>query len=531
MRRNLPTGIQDFAKLRMGGQVYIDKTAYVWHLAQAGNPLFLARPRRFGKSLLLSTFKAYWEGRRDLFEGLDILALEDARTGAWASHAVFHLSFDGANYTIAGGLESKLNAQLRRWEKLWGTTDLQETLSDRLLDLIICAHEKTGSGVVVLIDEYDKPLLDVMEDSVLLAHNREVLRGFYGALKESDEHLRFLFVTGVTRFSKVSIFSEFNNLDEISLSADYAGICGITETELRECLAPEVEAFARARCLTLPEAYRALAARYDGYCFHPDGPDADGAERVYNPYSLMRSLKERRLGSFWFRTGTPTFLVRRVRSSHLTPREFAEADVYVDAERIEDYLVDDPDPVPLLFQAGYLTIRGWDEGSEAYRLGIPNVEVKRGLFASLLADCTGGASLSGSTSVTALKRHAEAGDADGMRDVLRALFAHIPYTSARDGQDPFENYFMAVIYITFLLLGTYVTCETHVATGRADVIVECTAHVWVMELKRDGTAAEALAQIEEKGYAARYAADARVLHKVGCSFSSKTRLMADWLAV
>jgi hypothetical protein len=279
------------------------------------------------------------------------------------------------------------------------------------------------------------------------------------------------------------------------------------------------------------ETLAALRERYDGYCFHPEGPKGKGAERVYNPYSLMRALDAARIGSYWFGTGTPTFLVRRIRDAGLDARRMEEGEVFADESYLMNYRAENPDPVPLLFKTGYLTIRGYDEDYGEYALGIPNREVREGLLEGLLCEYTGGASALSGTRVGDLRRRLDAGDADGVRDILAALFAGIPYTTAADGRDPFENHFQAVLYVTFLLLGLYVAVETRVAHGRVDVIVECRRHVWVMELKRDGTAADALAQIEDQGYALRYAADPRVLHRVGCSFDTKTRLLAEWEAV
>ena len=279
------------------------------------------------------------------------------------------------------------------------------------------------------------------------------------------------------------------------------------------------------------ETLAALRERYDGYCFHPEGPKGKGAERVYNPYSLMRALDAARIGSYWFGTGTPTFLVRRIRDAGLDARRMEEGEVFADEPYLMNYRAENPDPVPLLFQTGYLTIRGYDERRRRYALGVPNGEVSEGLLTGLLAEYAPAGAVGGGCDIYALDDCIESGDTDGMRDILAGLFAGIPYTTAGDGRDPFENYFQAVLYVTFLLLGLRVAVETHVAHGRVDVIVECRRHVWLMELKRDGTAAEALAQIEERGYALRYAADHRALHRVGCSFDTETRLLSEWEAV
>ncbi|MBR2065528.1 MAG: AAA family ATPase, partial [Kiritimatiellae bacterium] len=346
--------------------------------------------------------------------------------------------------------------------------------------------------------------------------------------KMADDHLRFAFLTGVTKFSKVSIFSDLNQLSDVSLERDYAAMCGITEVELLATFGPELGALASQLGMGPEGCLEALRAQYDGYCFHPDGPGG-GSERagrcVYNPFSLVNALQSRRLGSWWFGSGTPTFLVRRMREAELDPRRLTDGTIYVNEERLSDYRADDPDPVPLMFQAGYLTIRDADPRTGRYALAVPNGEVEWGLTRSLLPAWAPGYDAARGTDVLTLRRLVEAGDAEGMRDVLAALFASIPYTRA---DDPFENYFQAIIWLVFSLLGRYVQTEVRQARGRADVTIEARAHVWVLELKRDGTAAEALAQIEERGYAAPFAADPRRVHLVGAAFDSGTRLLADW---
>jgi len=475
----------------------------------------------------VSTMRAYFEGRRELFAGLDIERLEGDGPGAWTARPVFLLSFNGADYTREGGLEGKLDALLRGFERRWGGQgDGLDGLGfgprfQRLLEL---AHEGSGHRCAVLVDEYDKPLLEAMGDPALEERNRATLKGLYSVLKDADEHIRFAFVTGVTKFSKVSIFSDLNNLADISLERDYAAVCGITEGELLAGFAGELDALAGELGLGREECLGALRDMYDGYCFHPDGPDGEG-RRVYNPFSLLRALQSRRLGSYWFETGTPTFLAGRMRDAGLDPRRLVDGGVYATERRLSDYRADDPDPVPLLFQAGYLTIRSADARSGRYGLAVPNGEVEWGLVESLLPAWAPGYSESRGTDVFALWDLVEAGDTEGVRRVIEALFASIPYTRA---SDPFENYFQAVLWLTFTLLGRYVSCEVRQARGRVDCVVEARAHVYVIEFKRGGTAAEALGQIEERGYAAPYAADPRRVHRIGAAFDPETRLLADW---
>ena len=523
MPRKLPIGIQSFEKLREGGYLYVDKTAYVYRLVQEDTPYFLSRPRRFGKSLLVSTLRAYFEGRKDLFEGLAIEKLEGDGTGAWQARPVFHLEFTGGDYTQDGGLENRLDAMLRRFEGSWGMSGDGYGFGDRFRNLLEGAHEQTGHRCAVLVDEYDKPLLESMDNPALEDRNRATLKGFYSVLKGADEHIRFAFLTGVTKFSKVSIFSDLNQLRDISLDTDYDAICGITEGELLATFGPELDAMAEKRGEGAGECLCALRAQYDGYCFNPDGPAA--GSKVYNPFSLLNALQTKRLESYWFRTGTPTFLVKRLKQIKIEPRQLTDGTIYATSDRLSDYRADDPNPIPLLYQAGYLTIQDYDGRMGRYSLAVPNGEVEWGLFEHLLVEYAPGYGEFGGINVFTLADCVDVGDTDGMRRILEALFASIPYTRA---DDPFENYFQAVLWLVFTLLGRYVACEVHQAQGRADCIVETRDHVYVIEFKRDGTAAEALAQIEERGYAAPYAADTRQLHLIGCAFDSKTRTLSGW---
>ncbi len=381
MARKLPIGIQSFEKIRRDGFAYVDKTAYVHELAQAGVPAFLSRPRRFGKSLLVSTMRAYFEGRRELFEGLEIERLEAAAAEAegrepWVARPVFHLDFTGKDYRTVT-LEDVLGEQLSRWERAYGASGAI-TLGGRFQDLLEAVHAQSGHRVAVLVDEYDKPLLDVMGDDALLERNRGILKGFFSVLKKADDHLRFAFLTGVTKFSKVSIFSDLNQLRDITLSAAYAGACGITEGELVRCFGPELDSMADSLGTDTEGCLAALRAQYDGYRFHAKGPG------VYNPFSLLNALAEGELGSYWFATGTPTFLVRRMREACLDPRRLTDGTIYADEGRLSDYRVDDPDPIPLMFQAGYLTIRSADPWTGEYTLAVPNAEVRYGLTKGLL---------------------------------------------------------------------------------------------------------------------------------------------------
>ena len=427
---------------------------------------------------------------------------------------------------------------LRNWEAEY-SCDRQGTLSDRFQSLLKSAKKKTGKGCVVLVDEYDKPLLvggetrhpvapptlghpwpsEVLENNPLEEHNKAVFKGFFGTLKSYDEYLRFVFITGVTKFSKVSIFSDLNQLRDISLESDYAEICGITQQELEKVFAPEIAAMAKSQKIGQAECLTALKKFYDGYHFSPQG------EGVYNPFSLLNAFASREFRSYWFATGTPTFLVRRVREIRLDASRFTDRTLYADLDDLTDYRYENPNPIPLLYQTGYLTIWDYDERRQRYTLGFPNREVKYSFLKSLLPDFAPAAIPGRGTDIFSLDDCLEAGDTEGMRDILTALFASIPYTT---DDAPFEHYFQSVLYIVFTLLGQYVHCEVHSSRGRADCILETDKFVYIFEFKVGKSAKEALEQIEAKGYAAPYAADKRQVFKIGVSFDGEERKLAEW---
>ena len=348
-RRRLPIGVQSFVKLREGGFVYIDKTRYIYELTRKSTQYFLSRPRRFGKSLFLSTLKAYWEGRRELFTGLAIAELEKNNAEAWQPYPVFYFDFNKDSYQRNGALEDVLDEHLRGWEEFYGGKQGQ-TLGGRFRSLLQRAYEKTGRGCVVLVDEYDKSLLEVMGDSELEEHNKAVFKGFFSTLKSYDQYLHFVFITGVTKFSKVSIFSDLNQLDDITMKPAYAGICGITEQELLAYFAPEIKNLAAAQQLTEEDCLVSLRQMYDGYHF------ALRSQGVYNPFSLLNAFDSEMIGAYWFATGTPTFLTKQVKKVQLEASRFTNGNIYATEALMTDYRVDNPDPVPLLYQTGYLTI-------------------------------------------------------------------------------------------------------------------------------------------------------------------------------
>lgn len=378
MDRKLPIGIQGFEKIRTDHFLYVDKTAYIYQLVHNNVPYFLSRPRRFGKSLLLSALKAYWEGKKELFTGLAIEKLEAGNPDAWKSYPVFYFDFNGVNYLESDALERKLNYQLQEWEEAYSSENNQNTLGERFRKLLKKAKEKTGLRCVVLVDEYDKPLRDVMDRPELRAHNEEVFKGFFSTLKSFDEYIQFIFITGVSKFRKVSIFSDLNQLNDISLDENFACMYGITEAEMCRCFDQEIDMLAQRRNLSRQECLEELKRQYDGYCFYPD------AEGVYNPYSLLKCFFSKDFGSYWFETGTPTFLVKRLRDVCFDVRRFTDRTIFASESTLKDYTGDGLDPIPLLYQTGYLTISDYDAKRKRYTLSFPNEEVRYGFLESLM---------------------------------------------------------------------------------------------------------------------------------------------------
>lgn len=518
IKRELPIGVQSFEKLREMQCVYVDKTEYVYQLVHRVAPFFLSRPRRFGKSLLLSTLRAYWEGKKELFKGLAIEKLEEENTEAWKKHPVFYFDFNGANYQEET-IEKVLINHLNRWEEKYHVTTKSETLGGRFQNLLIRAYEKTGLRCVVLVDEYDKPLLDLIDNPELQEHNKAVFKGFFSNLKSCDDYIRFVFITGVTKFHKVSIFSDLNQLNDISLNEDFSSICGITEEEIKKYFSSEISILAAKQKIDETACLQILKEQYDGYHFCADGIG------VYNPFSLLKAFYEKRFGSYWFETGTPTFLVKALKNSNFDVRRLTNKTIYAGENALQDYTGDTLIPTPLLYQTGYLTITEFDSVSQEYTLAFPNKEVKYGFLESLMTeyipDCSAGSGID----IFTLRRYIEHGELENIRKVLTALFAGISYSPSGA---VFEHYFQTVIYLVFTLLGKFALCEMHTAEGRIDCKVETAKFIYLFEFKRDESADKALQQIEDKNYAFPFAADHRKLYKIGVSFSSENRELADW---
>lgn len=516
--RKLPVGVQSFEKIRTNGYIYVDKTEYVYEMVHSGIPFFLSRPRRFGKSLLLSTLKAYWEGKRELFSGLAIEELEKENPGAWQEWPVFYFDFNRNGYETIHSLEDILEVHLKEWEEVYHVQNSGNPLPARFQNLLKAAKEQTGKESVILIDEYDKPLLDALANSEIEEHNKAVFKGFFGTLKGYDQYIKFVFITGITKFSKISIFSDLNQLQDISLTRKYANVCGITDAELSKYLAPEIEALGEAIHLSSDECRKKLKEQYDGYHFYPD---TDG---VYNPFSLLNALSLQEFAPFWYETGTPSFLISRIRETGYDAKSFTTNQLYADRFALSDFRIDNPDPVPILYQTGYLTIKGYLPDTESFILGYPNKEVKYGFLRSLAPvymNEDSGAALQ----IKMFAKDVQNADIDSLQNRFRQLFARLPYGAKEDYE---ERDFQNVIYIVFLLLGEYVHTEVHLSTGRADCVVETKNYIYLFEFKRDKSADEALSQMNEKKYYDLYAADERKLFRIGVNFDSKQRNITEW---
>ena len=521
MVRKLPIGIQDFENIRNDGYLYVDKTEFVYELVHGGKPYFLSRPRRFGKSLFLSTLKAYFEGKKELFEGLRIAELEKENNDAWQKYPVFYIDFNKKNFKEDSALEEVLDEHIRSWEALYGDLMADRPLEERFRYVIEKAVETTGKRAVVLVDEYDKPLLEGA-DKAMVEHNKAVFKGFFSTLKSYDHYLKFVFITGVTKFSKVSIFSDLNQLNDISLDRRYSGICGITETELKADFDPEIEAMAANNQITKSECLAELKKMYDGYHFHQNSVG------VYNPFSLLSAFDKKEFGMYWFSTGTPTFLIDKLKESGFDAKQFTTDDYYEEESSLTDYRIDNEDPVPLFYQTGYLTIRGYDAEFRSYALGYPNEEVRYGFLKSLAPYYLCAEKTSRPLDVRSFVKDIRNAETDSLKDRFTALFARLPYPN---DEKIVEQNFQNVVYIVFMLLGQFTQTEVHSAKGRADCIVETDDYVYIFEFKRDSTADEAMKQIEDNGYAKPYAADRRKLIKIGANFESKERNLDGWKVV
>lgn len=506
-----PIGIQSFEKIRTGGFVYVDKTALIYRLAASGQYYFLSRPRRFGKSLLVSTMEAYFSGRKELFEGLAMESLEKD----WTEYPVLHLDLTGSSYTDISHLKMSLDQHLRKWESLYDVAPMSEDLSSRFKDIIDAAYLKTGQKVVILIDEYEKPIIDNIDNPELMEQFRRELQGFYSVIKGKDNAIRFAFLTGVTKLGKMSIFSGLNNLNDISMDARYSDICGISEQELKSTFGESVKELARANEFSVDDCYKKLAQMYDGYHF------TENSVGIYNPFSLLNTFNSGKFRMYWFETGTPTFLVRYLKQGNYNLDNISRNDVSLETLTGSNYV--SPAPITLMYQAGYLTIKGFNPDFFTYNLDYPNEEVKRGFMHSL-SQLFAPALIEGELSVYQFVRDVRSGNTEAFMNRLTAFFAGNSY----EIQGDLELYFQNVMSIMLKMMGLYVKTEYQTSNGRIDIVFDTDKYVYIIELKRDQSPEIALRQIEEKGYDKPFMASGKRIIKLGINFSSETKTIDGW---
>ena len=523
-----PIGMQSFDQIREMGFVYVDKTDLVYRLATEGKIYFLSRPRRFGKSLLVSTLKHYFLGHKELFQGLAIEQLEQE----WLEYPVFHIDFNGTDFTRPGSLLSVLEGYVATWEHDYGASPYQEDLGKRFAYVLKQVHEQTGRRAVVLIDEYDKPLLDVLDCNIyatvdgnrirLEDWHRSLLKGFYSVFKGTDEHLRFVLLTGVTKFSQISVFSGFNQPADISMDTRFEALCGITEEELYTVFAEPIRKLAAKYKVDEDEMKQMLKQHYDGYHF------SDNLLDIYNPFSLLNCFSSCSMRDFWFASGTPTYLVRLLKHFKQNINELIKD--YHFPEEFIDYKADVEQPLPMIFQSGYLTIKEADPLTGSYLLDFPNKEVQRGFVTLIASSYLDTRTHSLSNWMLRSIRQLQQGKIQEFGEALTAFLADIPYSMRRkDSERERERYFQYTFFLLLRMLSCFtVYIEKEQSQGRVDCIVEVPNYVYIFEFKLDGSAQEALRQIEEKGYARPYATDSRKLFRIGVNFSSETGTISEF---
>lgn len=507
-----PVGVQNFEKIRKEGYVYVDKTALIHRLVKLGTYYFLSRPRRFGKSLLISTLEAYFSGKKHLFEGL---AIEDLET-EWNEYPVLHFDLNAKKFDAVEDLYELVGRQLERYELQYETVAVDQSLDGRFYNLVMSIADRTHKRVVILVDEYDKPLLQTIGNSELQNTYREILKAFYGVMKSCDGQIHFGFLTGVTKFGKVSVFSDLNNLDDISMDPAYYDICGISEDELNEYFDAEIGILAEENDITKEQAYDRLRNEYDGYHF------CENVSGVYNPFSVLSTLRKNRFGNYWFETGTPTYLVELLKKSDF---QLDKIDGYKTGKDVLNG-IDPGSPVAMIYQSGYVTIKDYDSEFDLVTVGFPNKEVERGFLLFLLPFYTNlkkeDSNFFVSRAVQALKN----GDAEVFMSYMKSLLAGYPYDLIKDT----ENHYQNVVYLTLKLMSVYlVDAEFRTSDGRIDLLIRTDKYIYVMEFKYNGSAQEAMDQIESKEYPLPFAMDSRTIIKVGVNFSGETRNIDNWI--
>ncbi len=511
-----PIGIQTFERIRKEDKLYIDKTEYIYRMAHtSGKFFFLGRPRRFGKSLLVSTMQSYFEGKKDLFKGLAIEQLEKE----WTEYPVIHFDMSGGKHMEKGDLKDYLCDMLEEQEDLLGVTGKDKAPNLRFKDLILQLYKRTGKQVVVLIDEYDAPLLDVAHDTDKLDELRNLMRNFYSPLKKYEEYLRFVFLTGITKFSQLSIFSELNNITNLSMNDDYAGICGITKEELLGQMSDDIEELAKSQELTAEETVEELKENYDGYHFSAFSPD------VFNPFSLLNSFAQKDFGAYWFASGTPTYLINMLRKFNVRPMDIGK--MYAKASAFDAPTESMTAITPLLYQSGYLTIKGYDKMSRLYTLDLPNKEIKVGLFESLLPNYLEGMfAQNGDVTIAQMSVLIRQDNMDGALQLLQTFLGTVPYCNVTN----YEGHYQQMLFIIFTLLTAYVVdVEVHTPNGRVDIVLLTHTQLYIIELKLNKNAQAAMQQINLKNYARRFALSGKPITKVGINFDSTKGNIEDWV--
>lgn len=513
-----PIGIQTFSNLREGNYVYVDKTALIYRLVSEGAIYFFSRPRRFGKSLMLSTLESYYEGRKELFEGLAIAELEKD----WFRYPVFHLDFNGANFAKEGVLEAKIEEFIAREEERFGKDPNMLTVGGRFEAVLKRAGEKMGRRAVVLVDEYDKPILDVL-DTPMEEKNRNTLKAFYSTFKSADKYLQFVMLTGVTKFSQVSVFSGFNQPKDISMDGRFESLCGITQEEIEHYFNDSIDQLAQEEECTFNEMKARLKAQYDGYHFSKNMLD------IYNPFSILNAFDSLQINDYWFTSGTPTYLVRLLQHNKEQINELVGK--YYDISLFADYKADMEQPLPMIYQSGYLTIKDYDKRRNRYLLDFPNNEVRKGFLSVIAASYLKPKHEEITSWVSDAAIMLEDGETTALRDSFTAFLSSIPYDAHESTKNPelSEKHFQYTFYLILRLIGVYcLHIEQTQSQGRVDCILETARYIYIFEFKLDGSADEALRQIEEKGYAKPYLTDSRKVVRIGVIFSSQTRTISEW---
>ncbi|MGN0058606.1 MAG: ATP-binding protein [Phocaeicola plebeius] len=511
--KRLPVGIQTFEKIIEGDYLYIDKTEYIWNMIHLGSYIFLSRPRRFGKSLLVSTLQAYFEGRKDLFKGLFIETVEKE----WTEYPVLRFSLSTAKHCNKEELLLELSNKLTHYEAIYGKGAADEVKpNQRLKGIIERAYKKTGNKVVVLIDEYDAPLLDVVHEEEMLPVLRNVMRNFYSPLKDCDPYLQFVFITGITKFSQLSIFSELNNLKNISMRPDYAGVCGITAEEMLTAMSDYIDDFAEAQEITREEAIEGLKLQYDGYHFTWPSPD------IYNPFSLLNAFQDHDYTNYWFGSGTPTYLIEMLRKFNVVPADISNmqalaSDFDAPTENMSSI-------TPLLYQSGYVTIKDFNRATRLYTLDIPNTEIRVGLMDSLLPNYVSMRKEAGNTTIAKMYLALSKDNLDEMFSLLQAYLLTVPYCDNANS----EGHYQQLLYVIFSLFGRYVEVEVHTPTGRVDIVMKTDKALYLFELKLNMSAQAAMKQIDLKDYASKFVLSGLPIVKVGINFDPERRTIGDW---